>query len=333
MNAFYNESPRGSIGMLSVVPTGIQREKSGEFLKFQPSADKSELPDWLLLDLLGPSIWPHTSMNSTLGKVNINATIFPDFGIQRWVPLQGVFQNMPHVGASGAPSLNVGDASPVVKNIINHNLAGQDFGAQGRYDYIGEICEVAGVADTGATDWDKEVLIRNLANILTVRSNTFKVYGVAQTIKKKSTNTNYGEFEPGDMITGEKRFESVVERAVWPGKDGVPGNAHVSAAGTYDSMATQPLPTPSPSPVAVPWAFPSIPKWGNSSSGGLITAGSWAVTDGPDDPTYSPTTLGGDAGGKWANPQHSSSTLEEANNPLRAWMKYRVLSFNYLGDY
>ena len=66
----------------------------------------------------------------------------------RWQPLQGLLENMP--GVSGTTS-----ASTVVTNLLNHTIVGRDFGASGAYDYPGEICEVAGVADTGASDWEK----------------------------------------------------------------------------------------------------------------------------------------------------------------------------------
>lgn len=323
-NYFYSESPRGSIGMLASIPTGMQRGLIGETLKFQPSGVTTEVPDWVLLDLLCPSMWPNTYLNSTLGKVNINATIYPNLGVQRWVPLQAVFQNMrPDTTVTGGTtSLNAGDASTVVQNILNHTLAtgGHDFGAQNRYDYIGELCEIAGVADTGATNWDKEALIRNLANILTTKSNTFCVWGAAQAVKKKPGNTNYGSFESGDIVTGEKRFRAIVDRYVWPGRDGVPGNGHTTSGGSYDSLASPPT-----DPTArLPWDAPAVP--GATPAAGAV----WAVIDGSDGPTY--TTTSGASFGQWAAVQdHTSpSTLmKNADNPVRALMKYRVISLDY----
>jgi len=336
LNYFYNESPRASIGMLSTVPTGMQRGIVGSTLTFQPSTNTTILPDWLLLDLLAPTIYPHTYINSTMGKVNINANIYPNFGIQRWAPLQAVFQNMPNVGTANAPSLNVNDASTVVQNILNHKLSGVDFGAQNRYDYVGELCEVAGVADSGTSNWDKEILIRNLANVLTTKSNTFCVWGEAQAIKvqKQSGNTNYGAVQSGDTVTilGDKKFQSIIERYVWPGRDGVPGNGHTSISGTnsvgsYDSLAA-PASTKGPIPPQ-PWDMPMLP---GSDTTAISAGAKWAVIDGPDSPTYTPKA----GTGTWAQIQdqtNAATPIESADNPLRALMKYRVVNFNYLNDY
>ena len=157
---------------------------------------------------------PLSYLHSTMGKLNINALInplYPSPAATRTLPMQALFKNM------------VPDSQLVTlaNHVVNHNLSGLDWGAPGQYDYIGELCEVAGVADTGTTNWQKEVIIRNLANVLTTQSNTFKVYGLAQVVnvQKKAGNTNYAAVEAGDTVTvnGEKRFESVIERSVWPG--------------------------------------------------------------------------------------------------------------------
>ena len=115
------------------------------------------------------------------------------------------------------------------------------------YHYLGEVCEIAGVADTGASDWDKEAIVRYMASNLTTKSNIFSIWGVAQTVKKNPANSNpanQGIFETrtsgasaDDIITGEKRFQAVVERYVWPGNDGIPGQGHVTS-GSYDQLST-----------------------------------------------------------------------------------------------
>lgn len=327
-NAFYASSPRSSIGFFTMVPTGQQRGLPGETLKLQPGGSSSDLPDWLLLDLFAPTVTPHTTMNSTLGKINVNAKIEPDFGVSRWQPLQAAFQSMK---ASTTVSPGASAPSEVVQNILSHTLAagGNDFGAQGAFDYVGELCEIAGVADTGATDWEKESLIRNLANILTTRSNTFTIWGVAQTIQKKNGNTDYGVFETGDTITGEKRFQAVVERHVWPGRDGVPGNAHVNASGQYDRLSSptwDPAVTPKPwDPLRIATKFINTDRWNEDPAAG----GTWAALDGPEAPSYIPFSSPGKS---WGAIPYQNTSMEEANNPLSALMKYRVLSFKYLTD-
>jgi hypothetical protein len=314
-------SNRPSTGVLSFLATGMQRGLAGASLKFQPSATRTDLPDWILLDLVAPNVVAAnfskmSYMNSTAGKVNVNGAIYPANGSftvpQRWQPLQGLFENMP-----GTPS-GASSASTVVSNILTHNVSGLDYGAPGVYDYPGEICEIAGVADSGASDWDKEVLIRNLASAITTKSNVFSVWGVAQTVKKNLANNNPGnqgifETKAGgaaadDIITGEKRFEAVVERYVWPGSDAAPGNAHAPPGGSYDRVSSS----------------QSQPGYAPPYSGGT-----WEPVDGPNAPTYPITTTD-----PWTQngPNYSSSTIDAAINPAGAVTKYRVIYFRYLND-
>lgn len=310
---------RPSTGMFSLVPTGMQRGLVGSTLKLQPSGSMSELPDWLLLDLFAPTVYASnypalSTMNSTAGRVNINAAIYPTGGQftppERWQPLQAVFQ---HMSPASTVSSGANTASTVVDNIVNHRLAagGNDFGAPGKYDYLGEVCEIAGVADTGATDWDKEQIIRYVAPNLTTQSNVFSVYGVAQTLRKLPSHTNYGSFEGGDVITGEKRFVAVVERYVWPGIDSTAGNGHVDSSGRYDSLSANRT-TPG-----------SVPDYAAASA--------WEKIDGPDGPTY-PVDPNSGPWNQNAASSYQSSQLDKANNPLAAHMKYRVISFRYLDE-
>ncbi len=322
-----------STGLISLLPTGMQRGIPGATLKLQPSPDKKNLPDWLLLDLLAQNASvtnlsnasSMSLMNRTSGKLNVNAAVYPNTGKfvipQRWQPLQALFQNMPNATST------TGDApSSVVTNIINHSVSGQDFGVLGKagvYDYPGEICEIAGVADTGTTDWDKEVLIRNLASSITQHSNVFSVWGVGQTIRKNPANNvvaNQGIFETraggaaaDDSIVGERRFEAVVERYVWQGNDSTAGNGHVPASGsTYDRLSSS---------RSVPGISP--PSYAE---------GSWEQLDGPSAPTYPPSGVNPGPWTKNAAAAWTSSTAENATNPVSPTMKYRVVSFRYLDN-
>lgn len=348
------QSPRPPVGMFSTVPTGMQRGRPWSSFKLQPSGGEGgELPDWLLLDLFAPTVestdandvsapsaFPLSRMNATAGKVNLNAALTaaaassPPGGEfappARFLPLQAVFQNMlPATTVSGAPP---SAPSVVVGHVLNHDLAagGKDYGAPGRYDYVGELCEVRGVADetAGTSDWEKEALVRNLANCLTTQSNVFCVWGVGQTVRKNPRNAAHGTFEPGDVVTGEKRFQAVVERYVWPGVDASPGNAHVGGSGSggsggaYDRLST----------AATAPGLPPPPR-----TTGTVT---WEALDGPDRPTY---PVSGNVVGPWlagaaasyqppAALSDETQSLEQALNPVRARMKYRVVAFRYLTD-
>ena len=245
-----------SVGWLSTVSTGMQSGKPWRTLKFQPGG-AGDPPDYLLMDLFavpfnalalpagqkfpdmtGPA--PLTYMNATSGKVNINAKIFPtdtNFAPPaRTLPLQALFQNM----YRGASQVSAATAQTIASNVLNRVPASGGTLSGSSYAYPGQICEVAGVADTGANEWEKEALVRNLGSLITTRSNAFSVWGVAQTIKKVPKNLTGsgalpGEFQAGDVVTGERRFRAVVERYVWPGVDGLVGNAK-SASGAYSEL-------------------------------------------------------------------------------------------------
>ena len=326
-----------STGFLSVIPTGMQRGIAGSSPRFQPSGPSPILPDWLLLDLIAPNVTATnlgqmSYMNGTAGKVNVNAQIAPNGGRfalpARFVPLQALVQNMQ------SASTVIGATPPIAPsalvNAITQNtlapVGGTNYGATSVYDYDGEICEIAGVSDVDAngnpagTDWDKESIIRNLASSITTKSNVFSVWGVAQTVKKNPANNNptrQGVFETrsngataDDIVTGEKRFEAVIERYVWSGIDASPGNGHVSGSGgTYDKLST-----------------------GQTSPGYAppYAGGSWELIDGPDTPTY-PVSTNPDP---WvvSAPNYVTSSLDLANNPVSPLMKYRVIFFKYLNE-
>ncbi|HEY5811690.1 MAG TPA: hypothetical protein VIT23_03435 [Terrimicrobiaceae bacterium] len=333
---FYINSPRPSIGFLSCLPTGMQRGIVNSMPNFGPSPNKDNLPDWLLLDLVAPifpdlsqpSIVPYSYLHSTMGKININANIYPNVGVTRNLPLQALFKNL-------VPDAEL---ATLANNIVNHTLSGRDFGGQGRYDYIGELCEVKGVADglytpggTSGSGWQKMALIRNLANLITTQSNTFHIWGAAQALRviKKAGNTNYATYESGDtvVVSGEKRFESTIERSVWQGVDGVPGNGHANNSGVYDQKSNDTTST-NPAPNLQPWAAVAISASAAPSARLPNTDAEWAHFDGPDDPTplraaYPPMP-------GWYSLEYSSpSALKDALNPIRAHMTYKPIMFRY----
>jgi hypothetical protein len=251
-----------TIGLLSCLSTGIQSGSSWRTLRFQSTPD--DPPDWLLLDLFAvpfnrvtfvtnqkyvpASPPPLTYMNSTAGKININTVISPsDFNLlpgARDVPLKALLHNMyrPQVGNSVPPQP---DETVLFDNIATY-LNGK---ASHVFDYAGEICQVPGIADAsaGSYEWEREALVRDLASLITTRSNSFGVWGVAQTVKKNPANSsagNQGIFETksggavaDDIITGEKRFHAIVERYVWPGVDDIAGNAQ-TVGGNYSQLGT-----------------------------------------------------------------------------------------------
>jgi len=327
----YGSGTGGALGMIAFAPTGMQRGVAWDTLQLHSySAGSNEVPDWVVLDLLAPYYAPRnypdsapvpvalrgtpnlnaviSLRNSTAGKINLNSRIYPSSSPvftppARVKPLQALLANMPN-GSSAAAAL------------ANWQTDSQYF------DYVGRICDVPGVADgaQGPTDFEKEVILRNLAGMMATQSNVFGIWGAAQTVKKRAGSTNFGEFESGDLVTGEKRFYAVVERYVWTGRDGVGGNGAVDGTGNYSALAKG----------AATARYPFLPPTSGYNgfdifSGKVKTSDPsyvWPPVDGPQAPQLDSTVHGTVA--------FTSSTLEAANNPLAAPIKYRIIYFTYL---
>lgn len=308
-----------SIGYWSLIHKGIQSGTPWKTLSLDSTTAGSP-PDWLLLDLMGatfpdrraqwasagslPDTWSAVSyLNATAGKVNINGKVYPEdehFNPPpRTESIKAVFRHM-------RPDMEIEDFAEEVFKYQETNEV---------FDYVGELAEVAGYAK-GSTSWEKESFLRNMASCLTTQSNTFGVWGIAQTVRKATRNVTFDQFEPGDSVLGEKRFFALVERHVWPGKDGVPGNAHVDSDGMWDRNAGPPPEDeggPADRPTNLPGLAPMLgEKW------------EFAEIDGP-----TPVHLAG-VEDPLAQLPYRQTSLEEAYNPADPVMKYRILYFKYL---
>ncbi|MDF1739081.1 MAG: hypothetical protein P1U86_07975 [Verrucomicrobiales bacterium] len=295
-------------------------------------------PDWILMDLIGatqpiqhdqrkinatlPDEFSSVSyMHSTTGAVNLNTRTFPENPYfqapARKKPLEAVFKHLRS------------DAE------IDMLLSGiESFQTNSRFRYAGDLALVGGYSgsDPGSTQWDKEILLRNMINCLTTRSNTFGIWGVGQVVKKARGNQSWGEFEDGDSVRGEKRFFAIVERYIWPGVDGAPGNAHVNASGELDRLPQQSrnIPLNDSSVKALLFQLPgSAPNfydtWRNRLS--VDIDGIYPPFDGPQRVEMGPFGRGALGEVVW-----SHSPLEEAYNPPQAVTKYRVVYFKYLDE-
>lgn len=199
--------------ILSVGELGyIHTPNSWTHLRLQPqsAAEKAVklIPDWAMLDMF-------TVPNAkTGGRININSYINPGLNpavpvTQRLVPLKSLLSSV----------VLPGSLQTVAQNIYGNISGGiyvnppDTFGIEGAYDAIGEICEVQGMDNGGLTEADKEAIIRRIANLITVRSNTFTVWVIAQSIKEPTGVGTVGMFDTtSDLITGEVRMQAVVER-------------------------------------------------------------------------------------------------------------------------
>lgn len=329
----YNTAGRtASPGYWSLLHTGMQSAIAWRTLDFH-TASQASPPDWLLLDLFGatypmahdqwkigntlPDAFSTASyMGSTAGQVNLNSRIFPETPYfrppARTKPLEAVFKNLRSDGA--------------VKSLVDSIAAHQQ--ANGSFGYVGELANVPNFAQ-GATQWEKESLLRNMAGCLTTRSNTFGVWGAAQVIKKVPRNKEYDRFEKGDQVAAEKRFYALVERYVWQGRDGVPGNGHLSTAGKWDRLAVQRANiTTSAGPTNTLFQLPGSPplvRAGTSQTLNLDNDGSYPEVDGPETVGMNPY-----AAASLGALRYRPSRLEDAYNPPQALIKYRVVYFKYL---
>jgi len=295
-------------------------------------------PDYLLLDLLGATYpmqhdqWRINStlpdefstvsfMNSTAGQVNLNSKVYPDNSPyftppERKRPLEAVFK---HLRTNK-------EVNQFVSAITDHQ-------ENDPFLYVGELAEVPGYLrnDSDSTQFQHEELLRNMMGSLTTNSNTFGLWGAAQVVQKIPGHNNWGEFEDGDRVLAEKRFHAIIERYIWPGNDGVPGNAHVNTSGEWDRIAQQRAEIPFDGNLTdTLFGLPGSPplfKAGNSRRLRLDQGGTYPVFDGPQKvemDRFVTRALGKVA---W----HQSS-LEDAYNPPQPVIKYRVVYFRYLDE-
>jgi hypothetical protein len=172
------------------------------------------LPDWALMDLFKAPVNknpvntsvafnanPNISNNAVAGRININSLIQPfepTVGLQRWSPLEAALTNTPLSSASSVSTL--------ASNIYYHQLAanGQSYvsTAPSAYTLPGEIAEIKGVADGGEAS---EANLQSVVDLLTTRSNVFRVYSVGQAIQQTKNSL---------QVTGEHRDYSIIERSV-----------------------------------------------------------------------------------------------------------------------
>jgi len=193
-----------------------------------------------------------TSGGATEGKININNPAVPypfsqtlsvaeqaQFP-QRTAPLEALFLNLRvntgyAVDAPEAPVFSIlsdalvdGQGGKVLDKLVqaiqSRVKSSGPFVLPGQIAELGEMDQFTykGVA-AGAQS--RNDLLKQVLGATTTQSNVFSIWVVAQTVRKRPTNQNYGEYEATDLVTSEVRRRYVVERYIDPGTDGLPGNA------------------------------------------------------------------------------------------------------------
>ena len=133
--------------------------------------------------------------NQTDGKININANLHP-FNIKRTKPLEALLAN------------RVPNASGVAMNIANRALGGGAsalVGPSDLYIYSGQVAQIAGVADSGASEYEKEKVTRGIADLVATQCSDYRVFIIAQSVRQNSQGT----LTPVDT----QRIEAVLSRS------------------------------------------------------------------------------------------------------------------------
>lgn len=231
---------------VEILPLGQQHGVPYRLLNFSPSTSPSQktdggnsYPDWAMLDLftvpallqpLGNPAPPYlelTSGGATAGRLNPNPPIFPNGEISRLLPMEAIMKgDQVYIDQSDDPAAN-----PVDEKALSSAIESYLKGLSRPLMMPGEICNVPEVAQylyqgVPAAARSRNDLVRQVVGNLTTRSNTFTVWAVGQTVRKKTGNIQYGSVEPTDIITGESRMQFLIERYLDLGIDGVPGNTN-----------------------------------------------------------------------------------------------------------
>jgi hypothetical protein len=206
--AFMRALPMQTIGELGYIHTATP----WQYVTLQPGggAAAGQIPDWAMLDMFTVgSVIPNVTV--TTGRININSIINNPVLVppaNRMVPLKALFSSLT---AAGLPSTVPADVYNDVRPLPDPYGMSRG-GVNGIYDTVGEVCEIQSLIGSSSTQKDKEATIRRIANLITVRSNTFTIWAVAQSIKQP-TGSTFGTFTPSkDLITGEVKVQAIVER-------------------------------------------------------------------------------------------------------------------------
>ncbi len=182
------------VGYLSSIPTGVNSGIPWQTMKFQQTSDP--VPDWLLWSLFYVP-YDRSICDQTDGKLNINATLWP-WGIERARPLEALLGD------------RVSNPELLSRSIASAAGSGKSIGPDDMFVYPGQICQVPGVADSGADETTKEALARDLADIITTQCDDYRVFVVAQPLRQAPDGT----FTP----TATARLEATISRS--PDEDG-----------------------------------------------------------------------------------------------------------------
>ncbi|MEZ5330180.1 MAG: Verru_Chthon cassette protein A [Verrucomicrobiales bacterium] len=252
-----------SPGMLGSLSTGVQANVPWQTLLFRPMPEKKhfgakELPDHLWMDYFWmPVVQPYVISEpfSTAGKINMNYQILPFDYIRRATGLHAVMkaEKMLVIPNTASKTYKTGAGNQEFRKWIDIDETlkqwDEKFKAGDAFRSATEICDMYLVPEgekwrnenAMQNFWDdhkltgdnsKERPYTNLYPRLTVRSNTFKVHLVAQSIIKVK-GTDPATFDSRrDRIGGEYRGSAVIERNIAPNDKDLPSYARELSRGS-----------------------------------------------------------------------------------------------------
>lgn len=252
-----------SPGMLGSLSTGVQSNVPWQTLLFRPMPPEDHfgarggIPDHLWMDYFWmPIVQPYVISEpfSTAGKVNMNYQILPFTYIKRATGLHAVMkaEKILAIPNEKSDEYKTGAGNENWRKYIDIDETleqwEEKFNRGDAFRSATEICEMYLVPEgerwnkngmenfwkrhklTG--DNTKERPYANLYPRLTVRSNTFKVHLVAQSIIKVK-GTEPATFDNRrDRIAGEYRGSAIVERSISPTDPDIPRYSSQLAKGT-----------------------------------------------------------------------------------------------------
>jgi hypothetical protein len=220
-NYYIKNAPFESVGELGYIHTG----RPWRSLRLQPRAAGTQIPDWVVLDLF--------STGPMIGRININSEVFH---LPAGAPAAMTTpRHTPFIAAIGNVSGSAYEEANWPNNSASKVATNSQFGTawaptyslpnagpwtafQDAYALLGQLCEVDKVANEvrpglDNTDANREKRISQIIHLLTLRSNTFTIWALAQSIKDVNQDGDYDPPPGGnDIITGEVKVQAIVER-------------------------------------------------------------------------------------------------------------------------
>ena len=209
-------------GELSYIHTGVPWRTFWLQPQMATEATTDPLPDWAILDLFSA-----TDVTNVVGRMSINATTTNGdilaSPIYRKIPLQALLTNsLPQNSYRLANAVqNIYSYAYLANDRVDSLSSLPNFSPYS-YTMVGEVANTQSLSNThtfpvgSSNKRNQETPVRDIANIITTRSDTFTIWCLAQSIKKvdvtQSPTLYLSNITPPDLITGEVKMQVIVQR-------------------------------------------------------------------------------------------------------------------------